>query len=136
MVLANPNQNALQNVQYNEGSMDPQMGRKSEGARHETSLPMNPSQIESLNRGEHMPARMLTLREVSDYLHVNPATVRRLVRRGQLRAIRVGRDLRFEVRVVDQWVAAGGSIARESERRETERMTNGDSGVERKTSKS
>jgi len=79
---------------------------------------------------------MLTLREVSDYLHVNPATVRRLVRRGQLRAIRVGRDLRFEVRVVDQWVAAGGSIGRDSERRETERMTNGDSGAERKTSKS
>jgi len=116
--------------------MDPRMGRKSEGSHHETSLPMNPSQIESLSRGEHMPARMLTLREVSDYLHVNPATVRRLVRRGQLRAIRVGRDLRFEVRVVDQWVAAGGSIGRESDRRETERMTNGDSGAERKTSKS
>ena len=61
-----------------------------------------------------MPARMLTLltlREVSDYLNVNPATVRRLVRSGQLRALRVGRDMRFEVRVVDQWVAAGGSIA-------------------------
>jgi excisionase family DNA binding protein len=58
-----------------------------------------------------MLARMLTLREVSDYLNVNPATVRRLVRSGQLRAIRVGRDMRFEVRVVDEWVAAGGSIA-------------------------
>src|SRR6202158_1435466 len=97
------------------------MGRKSEGARDETSLPMNPSQIESLDRGEHMPARMLTLREVSDYLHVNPATVRRLVRRGQLRAIRVGRDLRFEVRVVDQWVAAGGRTGRGSARRATGR---------------
>lgn len=78
-----------------------------------------------------MPARMLTLREVSDYLHVNPATVRRLVRRGQLRAIRVGRDLRFEVRVVDQWVAAGGSAAREPGH-----TTNGDSGAERKNGKS
>jgi excisionase family DNA binding protein len=70
---------------------------------------------------------MLTLREVSDYLHVNPATVRRLVRRGQLRAIRVGRDLRFEVRVVDQWVAEGGS-AREPDRvKEPDRTTNGHS---------
>jgi excisionase family DNA binding protein len=58
-----------------------------------------------------MLARMLSLREVSDYLNVTPATVRRLVKSGQLRAIRVGRDMRFEVRVVDQWVAAGGSIA-------------------------
>ncbi len=78
-----------------------------------------------------MPARMLTLREVSDYLHVNPATVRRLVRRGQLRAIRVGRDLRFEVRVVDQWVAAGGSIVGQPEH-----MTNGHSDGHRRSSRS
>ena len=62
-----------------------------------------------------MAERMLTLREVSDYLNVNPATVRRLVRSGQLRAIRVGRDMRFEVRVVDQWVAGGGTLPGESE---------------------
>jgi excisionase family DNA binding protein len=92
---------------------------------------MNLGRMESLTKGEHMPARMLTLREVSDYLHVNPATVRRLVRRGQLRAIRVGRDLRFEVRVVDQWVAAGGSVVSEPEH-----MTNGDSRADRKTGKS
>jgi excisionase family DNA binding protein len=52
---------------------------------------------------------MLRLREVSEYLQVNPATVRRLVQKGQLRAIRVGRDLRFDALIVDQWVAAGGS---------------------------
>jgi excisionase family DNA binding protein len=71
--------------------------------------------MELLAKGEHMPERMLTLREVSDYLNVNPATVRRLVRTGQLRAIRVGRDMRFEVRVVDQWVAGGGSVPGQSE---------------------
>src|ERR1700719_3379758 len=90
-------------------------GAEGRGRSNETSLPMNPSQMEVLGRGEHMPSRMLTLREVSDYLHVNPATVRRLVRRGQLRAIRVGRDLRFEVRVVDQWVAGGGTLPGQSE---------------------
>jgi excisionase family DNA binding protein len=71
-----------------------------------------------------MSARMLTLltlREVSDYLNVNPSTVRRLVRSGQLRAIKVGRDIRFEVRVVDQWVAAGGSIG-ESEIQKNPRL--------------
>ena len=131
MALANTMEDALQKHRHNEASFRLANGRKSEGARNETSLPMNPRQMESLGRDEHMPARMLTLREVSDYLHVNPATVRRLVRRGQLRAIRVGRDLRFEVRVVDQWVAEGGSVAKESER-----VTNGDSGAERKTNKS
>ncbi len=71
--------------------------------------------MELLAKGQHMAERMLTLREVSDYLNVNPATVRRLVRSGQLRAIRVGRDMRFEVRVVDQWVAGGGTLPGESE---------------------
>jgi excisionase family DNA binding protein len=67
-------------------------------------------QMELLAKGEHIAEKMLTLREVSAYLNVNPATVRRLVRSGKLRAIRVGRDMRFEVRVVDQWVAAGGTL--------------------------
>jgi len=71
--------------------------------------------MELVAKGEHMAERMLTLREVSAYLNVNPATVRRLVRSGQIRAIRVGRDMRFEVRVVDQWVAAGGSLPGELE---------------------
>jgi excisionase family DNA binding protein len=71
--------------------------------------------MELLAKGQHMAERMLTLREVSDYLNVNPATVRRLVRSGQIRAIRVGRDMRFEVRVVDQWVAGGGTLPGDSE---------------------
>ena len=87
--------------------------------------------MELVAKGEHMAERMLTLREVSAYLNVNPATVRRLVRTGQLRAIRVGRDMRFEVRVVDQWVAAGGSLPGQSEH-----LTNGDSGAVHKTIKS
>jgi excisionase family DNA binding protein len=65
--------------------------------------------MNSIARREQMPVRMLRLREVSEYLQVNPATVRRLVRKGQLRAIRVGRDLRFDLRIIEQWVAAGGS---------------------------
>jgi excisionase family DNA binding protein len=88
--------------------------------------------MELLAKGEHMAERMLTLREVSAYLNVNPATVRRLVRTGQLRAIRVGRDMRFEVRVVDQWVAAGGS----SLPGQPEPTVKIDSGTVRKTIKS
>jgi len=78
-----------------------------------------------------MPARMLRLREVSEYLQVNPATVRRLVQKGQLRAIRVGRDLRFDALIVEQWVAAGGSTPGANGIR-----PDGDSGSDRKPSKS
>ncbi len=58
-----------------------------------------------------MPMRLLTLREVAHYLQVHPGTVYRLVKTRQLKAIRVGRDLRFDLKVVDSWVANGGSAA-------------------------
>jgi len=58
---------------------------------------------------ERMRMRLLTLREVAQYLQVHPGTVYRLVKAGQLRAARVGRDLRFDVRELDDWVAKGGT---------------------------
>ena len=95
------------------------------------SRPSAPDQMELVAKGEHMAERMLTLREVSEYLNVNPATVRRLVRSGQLRAIRVGRDMRFEVRVVDKWVAGGGTLPGKSEP-----SVKSEKGAQHKTSKS
>ena len=84
------------------------------------SQPMDRDQMELVAKGEHMAERMLTLREVSAHLNVNPATVRRLVKSGQLRAIRVGRDMRFEVRVVGQWVAGAATFpARRNPRRKS-----------------
>ncbi len=56
-----------------------------------------------------MRMRLLTLREVAQYLQVHPGTVYRLVKAGHLRAARVGRDLRFDVRELDDWVAKGGT---------------------------
>lgn len=64
-----------------------------------------------------MRMRLLTLREVAQYFRVHPATVYRLVKSGQLQAVRVGRDLRFDVHVVDDWVAKGGTAASRSEHR-------------------
>jgi excisionase family DNA binding protein len=60
---------------------------------------------------EGIPMRLLTLREVAHYLQVHPGTVYRLVKTRQLKAVRVGRDLRFDLKVVDNWVANGGSAA-------------------------
>lgn len=61
-----------------------------------------------------MRTRLLTLREVADYLHVHPGTVYRLVKKGELRGLRVGRDFRFDIRVVDDWIMKGGTEGSES----------------------
>jgi excisionase family DNA binding protein len=60
---------------------------------------------------ENMRTRLLTLREVAQYLQVHPGTVYRLVKAGQLRAARVGRDLRFDIRELDDWVSKGGTAS-------------------------
>jgi len=64
-----------------------------------------------MKQTSEMPMRLLTLREVANYLQVHPGTVYRLVKTKQLKAVRVGRDLRFDIRVVNNWVAGGGSAA-------------------------
>ncbi len=61
-----------------------------------------------------MPAadRFLTVQEVAELLHVSSMTVYRLIRGGQLQAIRVGRSYRLEPSAIDSYVArhrAGGA---------------------------
>jgi excisionase family DNA binding protein len=58
---------------------------------------------------ESMRTRLLTLREVADYLHVHPGTVYRLVKKGQLRGLRVGRDFRFDSQALDDFIVKGGT---------------------------
>ena len=47
--------------------------------------------------------RVLTVREISDYLRISEATVRRLLARGDLPAFRVGKGWRFELTAIDDW---------------------------------
>jgi excisionase family DNA binding protein len=65
---------------------------------------------------ESMRTRLLTLREVADYLHVHPGTVYRLVKKGELQGLRVGRDFRFDLRVVEDWIGRGGTSSSEPEK--------------------
>jgi len=65
---------------------------------------------------ENMRTRLLTLREVADYLHVHPGTVYLLVKKGQLQALRIGRDFRFDIRVVEDWIGKGGTSSGEAEK--------------------
>ncbi|HTW87403.1 MAG TPA: helix-turn-helix domain-containing protein [Candidatus Binataceae bacterium] len=54
----------------------------------------------------NQPAKVLTVREVSEYLRVHPSTIYRLLRQRQLPAFRVGSDWRFNVEAIDRWRAA------------------------------
>lgn len=66
------------------------------------------------NEVENMRTRLLTLREVADYFHVHPGTVYRLVKNGKLRGLRVGRDFRFDSRVLDDFIVKGGTADSDS----------------------
>ena len=50
-----------------------------------------------------MAKRVLTVKEVADYLHVHQSTIYRMLKRSQLPAFRVGSDWRFNVEAIDRW---------------------------------
>jgi excisionase family DNA binding protein len=50
-----------------------------------------------------MAKRVLTVKEVADYLHVHQSTIYRMLKRAQLPAFRVGSDWRFNVETIDRW---------------------------------
>ena len=56
--------------------------------------------------GKELPP-LLTIRQVAAYLSISQRTVRRLVARGRLRCVRLGRMLRFQpadlFRFVEAW---------------------------------
>ena len=52
---------------------------------------------------ETRPAKVMTLEEVSRYLHVHPSTVYRLLKRGGIPAFRIGSDWRFNIETIDIW---------------------------------
>jgi excisionase family DNA binding protein len=52
-------------------------------------------------------ARFLTVAEVADMLRVSSMTVYRLIKAGDLRAIRVGKSYRLAEDEVDRYVAQG-----------------------------
>ena len=56
---------------------------------------------------------MLTLKEVARRFNVSQRTVARLAERGQLKALRVGRQWRFEPEWIEQWVAANTTRSQE-----------------------
>jgi excisionase family DNA binding protein len=49
------------------------------------------------------PSRLLTVKELSDYLRVHPSTIYRLLKRGELPGIRLGSDWRFSIDAIERW---------------------------------
>jgi excisionase family DNA binding protein len=49
------------------------------------------------------PTRLITVKELSDYLRVHPSTIYRLLKRGELPAIKLGSDWRFSLEAIDRW---------------------------------
>jgi excisionase family DNA binding protein len=49
------------------------------------------------------PAKVMTVRDVSDYLRVHPSTIYKLLKRNQIPAFHMGSDWRFNIEAVDRW---------------------------------
>ena len=47
--------------------------------------------------------KIMTVRELAEYLRVHPSTIYRLLRHGTLPAFRVGSDWRFSREAIDLW---------------------------------
>ena len=48
-------------------------------------------------------ANVLTVNELSVYLHVHRSTIYRLLKKGRLPAFKIGSDWRFSIEAIDQW---------------------------------
>jgi excisionase family DNA binding protein len=57
-------------------------------------------EVAEMNTGN---SRIMTVRELADYLRVHPITIYRQLKCGQLPAFRVGSDWRFDVEAIDRW---------------------------------
>lgn len=53
-----------------------------------------------------MNTDVMTVSEVAEYLRVNPQTVYRRAKAGQLPAVRIGRAIRFRKSELDDWMKA------------------------------
>ena len=51
-----------------------------------------------------MPSEVMTVVELAEYLKLDPQTIYRRFRRGELPGVRIGRAVRFKRDVIDGWL--------------------------------
>ncbi|WP_414645294.1 helix-turn-helix domain-containing protein [Candidatus Binatus sp.] len=78
------------------------------------------TQRSHMDRFDKANNRILTVRDVSNYLRVHPSTIYKMLKRNQLPAFRVGSDWRFTVEAIDQWLASAEPGAAPRAAREAE----------------
>ena len=55
------------------------------------------------NKATEIP-EIMTVHDAAEYLNCAPVTIQRLVRRGELPGLRLGRQLRFRREDIDRWI--------------------------------
>jgi len=58
---------------------------------------------------DHSPPQFYTVAEVAQMMRVSGMTIYRLIRSGELRALRVGHSYRVPAQALEQFLADGGS---------------------------
>ena len=60
-------------------------------------------------KGGCIMPRIMTTKEISEYLRVHKITICKYAAQGVIPAIRVGRVWRFEKGAIDRWISEGGN---------------------------
>jgi len=50
--------------------------------------------------------RLITVKEAASYLNISPSSIYRMLKNGQITAIKIGSDWFFEYSKLDQWIDA------------------------------
>ena len=67
-------------------------------------------------------AKVITVGELAEYLHVHRSTLYRLLKKQQLPGFKIGSDWRFNVEAIDQWRLQRGATPHEMSQDEAENV--------------
>lgn len=60
----------------------------------------------------------MTVKHLSEYLHLSPYTIREKARKGIIPAAKTGRQWRFRKPLIDAWLTEGGTLAARTKRQD------------------